>query len=150
MKLRHLLLVHAALLISTGLLFWLGPANLLLEGYGFSPGQAAQTVADGTGTGYAPHALGRLLGVVCVGFGLLLLALRDVGDSPFGRRVTGALCAASAVGFLAVVTQQITIWQSGAGWVTVGAFLLLALGYAALSVSPRRASTQPLHAVAQP
>ncbi|GAA1485318.1 MULTISPECIES: hypothetical protein [Brachybacterium] len=150
MTLRNLLMVHAALLISTGVLFWAGTANLLLQGYGFSLGDASQIAGEGAGTTYAPHALGRLLGVVCVGFGVLLLALRDIGASPFGRRVAGALCATSAVGALAAVTQQVAVWQSAAGWVTAAVFLLLALGYLAQSLSPQRASAQPLHAVTQP
>lgn len=137
MKLRHLVLVNAALLISTGVLFWSALVDLLLEGYGFPPGHLTGTVTDGSGQGYAPHALGRLLGVVCFGFGLLLLALHDVGDSRFGRRVTGALCAANAAGLLVALTQQITIWESTLGWLTAGAFLLMALGYGTLLAAHR-------------
>ena len=149
MTLRHLVIVNAALLISTGLLFWFGPVNLLLEGYGFSPGSMAETAAEGSSAGYAPHALGRLLGAVSLGFGLLLLALHDVGDSRLGRRVAGALCAANAAGFLAALTQQISIWESALGWVTAGLFLALALGYGAMLDSLRGAPAQRDHSVAQ-
>lgn len=148
MKLRHLVIVNSALLISTGILFWFGPMNALLEGYGFPPGHIAETAAEVSGAGYGPHALGRLLGAVSLGFGLLLLALHDVSDSTLGRRVAGALCAANAAGFLAALTQQISIWESALGWVTAGVFLLLALCYGALLASQRRVSTQQ-HPVAQ-
>lgn len=145
MKLRHLVTVNSALLIATGILFWLGPENLLLEGFGVPPGHVGES---GTGAAYAPHALGRLLGAVGLGFGLLLLAVRDVGDSALGRRITGALCAADAVAFPAALTQQIAIWESAPGWVTAGAFLLLALGYGARLV-PRRRDVARRRPVAQ-
>ena len=141
-RLRHLVIVNASLLILTGILFWFGPVNVLLEGYGFPPVSMAESVAEGSGAGYGPQALGRLLGVVCLGFGLLLLALHDVGDSRLGRRAAGALCAANAAGFLAALTQQISIWESAQGWVTAGVFLALTLGYGALLALPQDGSTQ--------
>lgn len=142
MQLRHLVIVNSALLISTGILFWFGPVSVLLEGYGFRPGTVAETIAQGSGAGYAPHALGRLLGAVCLGFGLLLLVLHDVGDSTVGSRIAGALCAANAAAFLAALTQQLSIWESAQGWVTTGVFLLLALCYGAQSASRRRVSVR--------
>lgn len=147
MRLRHLVIANAALMISTGILFWVGPATLLLESYGFPP--VAETAAEGSGAQYAPHALGRLLGVVCFGFGILLLALRDVGGSRLGHRVAGAMCAANAAGFLAALTQQINIWDSALGWGTAGVFLLLALCYGALLPAPQGVSTQRRQPVAQ-
>ena len=143
------MIVNAALLIVTGILFWFGPVNVLLEGYGFPLGPLTGSVAEGSGAAYGPQALGRLLGVVCLGFGLLVLALHDVGDSGGGRRVAGALCAANAAGFLAALTQQISVWQSAQGWVTAGVFFVLALGYGAMLALPLDASTHRGTRVAQ-
>lgn len=112
MTLRHLITLNAALLISTGLALWFGPVSLLPEGYGFPAGPQAGTAAGASDGGYDPQALGRLLGAGCFGAGLLLLAVHDVGGSRFGRRVTGALCAAHTAGFMAALTQQISIWES--------------------------------------
>src|SRR5699024_1843915 len=125
MTLRHLIIANVALLISTGLVLWFGPVSLLLEGYGFPSSPRTGTAADTSGGEYAPQALGRLLGAMCVGVGLVLLAVHDVGGSRLGRRVTVALCAAHAAAFLAALTQQISIWESPLGWVTAGVCLVL-------------------------
>ena len=148
---RHLIILNAALLISTGLALWFGPVSLLPEGYGFPAGPQAGSAAGASDGGYDPQALGRLLGAGCFGAGLLLLAVRDVGGSRFGRRVTGALCAAHTAGFMAALTQQISIWESPLGWITAGTLLAPSLGYGALaavpqsSSTPRRAPVAPAH-----
>lgn len=142
MKLRYLLAVNASLLVLVGFLFWFAPMNFLLEGYSFRPDQMLNNFGD-TGEGYAPYALGRLLGVVCFGFGILLFALLDAADSEFGGKIAGALFAANLLGFLGAIAQQIAIWTSVLGWITTGAFLILAIGYGCLLLLGGQLSRQP-------
>ena len=78
---------------------------------------------------WAAASFARLAGAVSVCFGILLWAVRDVGAQQAQRRVAAALLAANSFGFLIAGAQQIAIWETAMGMVTVAGFFLFAIGY---------------------
>jgi hypothetical protein len=132
MKLKTFLTLNAISAMLIGAFFaleWFFAAQFLirdLPGLGFS----------GDLEGPEPYLLWglasfmRLFGMMLFGLGALTFAVRDVNDRGLRR---GILIAQLLTWFFAtftVLSQQIAIWDTPAGWVLVVYCAVLALGYA--------------------
>jgi hypothetical protein len=132
LKLTQLLTVNAVLFLAFGIAFALyGP--LMIAMYGILE-------TEGTVSMYWYVAsFSRMFGTALFGFGFLLWSVRHIDEfDPNDARQTGhdtrrgivfALLLANLLGFIVAITQQSSIWGTFIGWITVGMFLLLVLGY---------------------
>lgn len=123
--LKNLMLLNGWLLLAFGIVF----ANAApVHVYGL-----AEVPIDWQDpTEYATIAMGRLLGVVCVGFGALLLATARVAEMFARQAASGALFVTYLLGSLSLSGVQMAMWESTVGWITVAAHLFFAAGYGLL------------------
>lgn len=80
----------------------------------------------------------RMYGATLLGFGFLTWAVSRFIDpalpDPTRRAVPLAMVIANGMGLVVAGTQQITLWGSLAGWITMAAYAILLLGYLALLI----------------
>ena len=127
MGFRRTVTIHAWIVCLAGIVFtgW-GPDLLPL--YGFS---AAAEFFPSAGS------FVRLAGVCMIALGALLGAVRKVEEPRTQRSVARVLVESHLVAITVVTAQQIGIWVTPLGWVTVAIFLLITAAYAALLYLPR-------------
>ncbi|MEK7750596.1 MAG: hypothetical protein AAB654_01675 [Acidobacteriota bacterium] len=127
MGFRRTVTIHACIVCLAGIVFtgW-GPDLLPL--YGFS---AAAEFFPSAGS------FVRLAGVCMIALGALLGAVRKVEEPRTQRSVARVLVESHLVAITVVTAQQIGIWVTPLGWVTVAVFLLITLAYVALLYLPR-------------
>ena len=126
MKLNLLLSIHALLLLGFGIAFALyGPLMLAF----FAIPEMLEIDAL---TYWHLAAFARMFGAALFGFGLLLFALRG-SIQRFSREdqrgIVFSLLLANAMGLMVSLTQQTSVWQTPAGWITSAIFAALLLGY---------------------
>jgi hypothetical protein len=129
-KIQNLLTANAILSIGLGIAFALY-APLMISLYGILD------VQDGNVQQYWQTAsFARMFGAALFGMGFLIYSLRGLFESastlPETRRgILFAMLLANLIGIFTAATQQASVWNTLAGWVTVGVFavLLLAYGY---------------------
>jgi len=128
MTLNRLTVINAVLAVVFGLAFALGgPALLPLYGASYIPTPIA---SDANAMAFwAGMAFTRMFGAALLGSGVLLWFVRYISDMAIQRIVAGSLFMAMGFMIFISLTQQIAIWNSMVGWVTVGVLILLALGY---------------------
>ena len=112
--LRGVMTVHAWLLLGFGLAGIFAPGPFLVA-YGVAPDLAGYGPPT---TGSAVLPMARLLGLACMGFGVLLLVIRSVATERQARTVALSLCVVTAVSAPLVIIQQIAIWESTLGRTT--------------------------------
>jgi hypothetical protein len=128
-KLSNLVLFNAILFVILGIAFALyGP--IMINTYGI----LEFTEADG-GIYWFTASFARLAGAALFGYGFLLWALNDLlkynsQHHESTRKVILALLLSDILGLFVAVTQQWQVWINYAGWVTIGVFALLTIGYA--------------------
>jgi hypothetical protein len=76
----------------------------------------------------------RLYGAALFGFGFLAWAVSNLieglaSSSSARRTVLVAMLLANGMGVIVALTQQVSIWGSLAGWITVGMYAILMAGY---------------------
>ena len=74
----------------------------------------------------------RMFGGALFGFGLLVFSLRKAtGQLSLGTRrgILFALFLANLMGAYVAITQQSAVWDTPAGWITTGIFLVLMAAY---------------------
>lgn len=129
MKLKHLMITNAILFIALGIAFALY-APIMINAYG---------MLDLSGAGGAEYwftaSFARLLGAVFFGYGFLLWAVQDLVAKALltpdkTQRIVLGILLGNVVGLFVAVTQQWQVWINLAGWITIGIFGLLVLGYA--------------------
>lgn len=120
-RLRNLMILNGVLLLAFGIVF-ANAAPVQLFGIGTS-------VDWRDPNEYAVVAMGRLVGVVCVGFGALLLATGRVAERFARQAVSGTLFLTYLLGSLSLLGVQLAMWESPAGWITVALHLFFAAGY---------------------
>jgi hypothetical protein len=128
MTLNKLTTINAIVAVVLGLIFsfW-GPALLPLYG---APRIPIPVASDAnTISFWAGMAFIRMFGAALVGFGVLLWFVRYVSDLAIQHQIAGALFIASGFMVFITVTQQIALWSTVMGWVTIGVLTLFALGY---------------------
>lgn len=131
LTLKNFMVFNAVVLLVFGFVFANGGP---VEIYGVpAPDWSSQDPQE-----WAAISFGRFLGVVCVGFGALLWATSRVAELDPRPPVAGTLFAANLLGSLWLLGVQIAMWESIAGWVTVGVHLFLALGYGYFVVTKPR------------
>lgn len=133
MKLNFLLTLNAILFIGAGIAFALyGPLMIAVFGI-------LEVVGDSPMYWYAA-SFARMFGAALFGFGFLLFALRrsssSAVDQGTGRGTLTALVLSYLLASIVALTQQVSIWGSLAGWITVALCLLLLIGYAYFLLKP--------------
>jgi hypothetical protein len=101
---------------------------MMLPLYGF---QAAPELFPSAGS------FVRLSGVCMIALGALLGAVRVVDDVRIQRSIVRVLVESHLVVIAVVTAQQIVIWVTPLGWVTVAVFLAITAAYAALLYLPK-------------
>ena len=131
LTLRRFMLFNAIILLVFGFVFAnAGP----VEVYGVpAPDWSSQNPKE-----WAAISFGRFLGVACVGFGALLWATSRVADLEPRPPVAGTLFAVNLLGSFWLLGVQLSMWETVAGWVTVGVHVFLALGYGYFVVAKAR------------
>jgi hypothetical protein len=124
--LNRFLSAHVIIAIGAGIAFGLyGPLMIAMFGI-------LQTQGDSLTYWYVA-SFARLLGAMLFGFGFLLWSIRPILEqgrfSGFRGRILAALLLSNLMALFVSVVQQLSVWNSPAGWVACGVFLLLALGY---------------------
>ena len=133
LTLRNFMIFNAIVLLAFGFVFAnAGPVEI----YGVpTPEWTSRNPQEWAAVGF-----GRFLGVVCVGFGALLLATSRVAELDPRPPVAGTLLAVNLLGSVWLIGVQLQMWESVAGWVTVGVHLLLAFGYGYFVLAKPRVS----------
>lgn len=138
MKLNNLLLANALLFLALGIAFALyGP--LVMAFFSFP-----ELLENNVMAYWITASFVRLFGAALFGLGLLLWAVQGAikEASPAAQRsVLAAMLLANGMAAFVALTQQVSIWQSTAGWVTCGLFLLLVGVYLYALVFQRSTST---------
>jgi uncharacterized membrane protein len=133
MKLSSFLSIHAVLLLGFGIAFALyGPLMLAF----FAIPETLQIDAL---TYWHLAAFARMFGAALFGSGLLLFALRSPIkklDHESQRGIVFALLLSNAMGLLVSLTQQTSVWQTPAGWITSAIFAALLIGYSYMIARP--------------
>jgi hypothetical protein len=128
MKLSLLLTTHAVLALGFGIAFTLyAPVMMAFFGIPELPG-------DNVLLYWSVVSFARMFGVTLFGLGMILWALRGSLEgagfsSPSRRGILFAMLFGNAIGSITAITQQVSVWQGIAGWITFGIFLLLTLAY---------------------
>ena len=133
LTLRNFMVFNAVVLLAFGIVFAnAGPVEI----YGVpTPDWTSRDPQEWAAVGF-----GRFLGVVCVAFGALLWVTSRVAELDPRPPVVGTLLAVNLLGSVWLLGVQLAMWESVAGWVTVGAHLFFALGYGYFVVSKPRVS----------
>jgi hypothetical protein len=79
----------------------------------------------------------RLAGVCMIAFGALLGAVRKVEDARIQRGIARVVIESHLVAVAVVTAQQIAIWVTPFGWLTVAIFLFITAAYCALLYAPK-------------
>ncbi len=126
MKLNWLISIQAIIFLGFGIAFALyGPLMLAFF-------TVPETLEIDALTYWHLAAFARMFGAALFGFGLLLFALRnpiEKLDRTSQRGIVFALLLANAMGLMVSLTQQTSVWQTLAGWITSAIFTLLLVGY---------------------
>jgi uncharacterized membrane protein len=123
-------------LITLGLLLagW-GPLILSLYGVHIFP-QTSPLTEEGQ-TLWAGASFSRLFGGALLGLGAVSFFARYLEAPQARRTITPGLMIATAAMTLMAAAQQVIVWQTPTGWITVAGFALLTGGYAVFGL-PRR------------
>jgi hypothetical protein len=136
MKLNTIISIHALLLLGFGIAFALyGPLMLAFF-------TIPETLEIDALTYWHLAAFARMFGAALFGLGILLFALRSSIqklDRTNQRGIAFSLLLANAMGLMVSLTQQTSVWQTPAGWISSGIFALLLLAY--IYIIARPAST---------
>ena len=73
--------------------------------------------------------LGRLFGVSLIGIGLVTFLVRDVTDTKVSHSIALGLLVSDVVGFVVSLLAMFAGLMNALGWLPVGMYLLLVLGY---------------------
>jgi hypothetical protein len=128
MKLIQLITINAILAIAFGIAFGVyGPIMMAFFNVPEIPGGTVDLY-------WLVVSFARMYGAALFGFGFLLWAVRGIvaqpTTSPDSRRgIIFSLLLANGMGGFVALVQQSAFWLSGAGWATVGIYLLLLAGY---------------------
>ncbi len=120
--LRNLMLLNGALLLVFGIVFAnAAPVHIF--------GLATVPVDWQDPAEYATVAMGRLLGVVCLGLGALLLATARAAEMFAPLAASGALFVTYLFGAFSLGGVQMEMWESTGGSIAVAVHLFFAAGY---------------------
>jgi hypothetical protein len=123
-NIHRFLTTNAIIFIAGGIAFALyGP--LMIDMYGILNTQGSPLIW------WHAASFARLYGAALFGFGFLLWAIKNIQlNDPTPRRgVILSMILANAIGLVVALTQQVSIWGTLAGWITVAVYGLLLIGY---------------------
>ncbi len=138
---RTIMQLGAVLLMALGV-FLAGWGPLILPILGIPPLPAPDPQAAEAIGIWKLAAFVRLFGAAVLGLGLMIWAMRGVGDAVTVRRVARSAALANGLILILVLTQQLAIWSSVSGVALVGFFAVTTALFGLASLGPR--------AVAQP
>ena len=127
MSLKRWMFINAIVFIAFGIAFALY-APLVAGAFGILK-------IEGTAEMYwFSVSFARLYGAALFGFGFLVWAVSNLTEglasgSSARRSVLVAMLLANGMGEIVALTQQVSIWGSLAGWITVGMYAILMTGY---------------------
>jgi len=136
MALKTLLRLNGltACVFGLGLFVW-PSAGVLTQAYGIDGLFAAN--------GYAYAAFVRFFIVLCVGYGLVLWGASAAAETSAGPTIAKSVFVAHLFGVGLLSLQQVAIWNSTVGLLTVGVFLAFTLAYAGVLLNLRRRRQKP-------
>ena len=139
MTLHRLLTAHILIAVGAGIAFGLyGP--LMIATFGVLGTQGNSLIY------WYVASFARLFGAALFGFGFLLWSIRSIiEDNSYPgvrRRILVGLLLANLMAFFVSLTQQVAVWNSPAGWITSGVFLLLSLCYLYFLLQDRKTTIQ--------
>ena len=73
--------------------------------------------------------VGQFMGVSLIAVGLITWLARNVTDSEAQKAIMTGLLISDVIGFIVVLLGVLSNLMNALGWVAVGMYLLLALGY---------------------
>lgn len=136
MKYKHLMNVTTVIALLAGVAFicyrvWIMSFYNLAPFYHLAPASDAVLVTKDSPIMVVFTALSfmRMFGVMLLGVGILAFVTRNITNLEAQRAITLALFLGNSLAFLMALLQQIAIWNRGTGQVTVGMFLMLAIGF---------------------
>jgi hypothetical protein len=134
MKDKTLMLVAGVVLLVSGftLTGW-GPMLVSLYGAGDIPNAVASDKA--AMTVWTGLSFVRLFGTALAGLGLVSLFTHNMSSLDARKAISRGLFAATVLILIVATVQQIAIWSTPIGWVTVGLLVLIALGYGSLGIA---------------
>ena len=124
MNINRFLTANAIIFVAGGIAFALY-APLMVDMYGILNTQGNAL------TYWHAVSFARMYGAALFGFGFLIWALKNfpLNDPTARRSMLLSMILANGVGLVVAVTQQLSIWGTLAGWITVAAYGLLLAGY---------------------
>jgi hypothetical protein len=135
MRLRHIITIHALTATLLGLLLLLAPGpTLALFGMPVTFPSASPDQVEAWERFLAemqPLAFARFFGVSLLTLAVALWQARPVSDQaqPGRGGMARAFFMVTTFALFLLLLQQLTIWNSGMGWVMVASHLLLVIGY---------------------
>mgnify|MGYP001051212937 CR=1 FL=1 len=134
MKYKSLMIIAAVVLLVSGFALsgW-GPVLMPLYGASEIPDPVASDEA--AMTVWAGISFLRLFGAALFGVGVVSLFTHRLSSAEAQKAVSRSLFAAMVGIFAVALIQQIAIWSTTVGWVTVSLLLLVALGYGYLGLA---------------
>lgn len=130
MKLKHVFIFNAvvALVYGIGAIFF---TTDILSLHDMS--------TDATGI-----LLGRFFGASLVGIGLVTLLVRDVTDKTISHSIALGLLISDVAGFVVALLAMLDDLMSALGWLAVGIYAVLALGYGYFRFVDRSSENMPV------
>jgi len=101
----------------------------LVYGIGLVLVPAAVAVLHGITPSPGTNLVGQFFGVTLIGIGLLVWFARNVADPVAQRAIVLAQLVATVIGVIVAVLGTLSGVMGALGWLAVGIYLLLALGY---------------------
>lgn len=124
--------LNAMLLIAVGIAFSLY-APLTINLY------AHFTAQDNALLYWLAVTFARMYGAALLGFGFLIWAISRLVEPSLPettrRTILLSMIIANGMGLVVAGSQQITLWGSPAGWITIAVYAILLLGYLAFLIS---------------
>jgi len=115
MKLSNLFIVNAVIALGYGISLVLVPATVLS--------------LHGMTQGPSERLAGQFFGAALIALGLLTWFARNAADSEARRAIVLAQSISTAIGVIVGVLGTLSGVMNAVGWLGVGLYLLLALGY---------------------
>jgi hypothetical protein len=123
-NIKNYFTANAIIFIAGGIAFALyGP--LMIDMFGILNTQGDATIY------WHAASFARLYGAALFGFGFLIWSLKNIRleDQSARRGVILSMILANGMGLVVALTQQVSIWGTLAGWITVAIYGLLLIGY---------------------
>lgn len=128
--------ISGGILVILGLLF-AGWGPMLLHLYGVALFPQSSPLTEEARMLWAGASFSRLFGAALLGLGAVSFFARYLETPQAQRVICPGLILGTAAMTLMASLQQIVVWQTPTGWITVAGFALLTVGYGIFGFPPR-------------